>query len=234
MQIIDSFSSGSNGFAFRRRCGGPEDQLIDWFLDQQFVRIPAGYRATVFREPRLASGFPDLVIVLWNEAVAQLWRPARASLAASDLRIMHFLVSAGPQTSGAVSSVFPNPQRGLARLEEAGMVSLHEGRWNHSSLETIFAATQIIAIEAKMKEWREALAQAHLNTWFASHSCVLVPRIPRNSTLLQDARDLDLTVFAQEQSACAINHSHEAVPRSYVSWLFNDWAWRAAENAANQ
>ena len=94
------------------------------------------------------------------------------------------------------------------------MVRLYEEHWEHHSMDMIFAATQIIAVEAKIKEWRGALAQAHLNTWFASHSCVLVPRIPRNSTLIQDARELGVSVFAQEQAACALSPSPESAPRS--------------------
>jgi hypothetical protein len=52
--------------------------------------------------------------------------------------------------------------------------------------------------------------------------------VPRNSTLLQDARELGVTVFAQEQTSCAVSMPAQAAPRSYISWLFNDWAWRAA------
>jgi hypothetical protein len=232
MQIVDALWSGARGLSFRRRCAGPEDDLIEWFLDQDLVRIPVGHRVTVFREPRLPSGFPDLVMVLWKEEVARLWNPSRASLLNSDLRLMHLLTSSGPQTSEAIEAIFPDWERPLARLEEAGMVRMSQELWEHHSLEIVFAATQIIAVEAKIKEWRGALAQAHLNTWFASHSCILIPRVPRNSTLLQDAREMGVTVFAQEQTTCALNSSLESAPRSYVSWLFNDWAWRAAEHQA--
>jgi hypothetical protein len=112
------------------------------------------------------------------------------------------------------------------------MVRMCEQHWENHSLDIVFAATQIIAVEAKMKEWRSALAQAHLNTWFTSHSWVLVPRVPRNSTLLQDARELGVTVLAQEQATCVLNSNLDETPRSYVSWIFNDWAWRAAEHQA--
>jgi hypothetical protein len=232
MQIVDELWSGAPGLSFRRRCSGPEDVLIEWFLEQELVRVPPGHRVTVFREPRLASGFPDLVIVLWKERVAKQWSPARASLLPCDLRLMHLLTSSGPQTEEAIETIFPDWERPLARLEEAGMVRMCEEQWEHHSLDIVFAATQIIAVEAKMKEWRSALAQAHLNTWFASESCVLVPRVPRNSTLLQDARELGVTVFAQEQATCVLYRSLCGTPRSYVSWLFNDWAWRAAEHQA--
>jgi hypothetical protein len=229
MQIVDALSSGSRGPSFRRQTSGPENDLIEWFLEQELLHVPPGHRATVFREPRLASGFPDLVIVLWREEITKLWSASRASLVAMDLRVMHLVTSSGPQTTEAIDAIFPGSHRRLERLEEAGMVQLREEQWEHRPLELIFAAAQIIAVEAKVRQWRNALAQAHLNTWFASHSCVLIPRVPRNSTLLQDARDLGVTVFAQECTACSLDHSQQSFPRSYVSWLFNDWAWRAAE-----
>jgi len=231
MQIVDAplrSPGGARDLSFRRRCPGPEDVLVDWFLGQELLRVPRGHRITVFREPRLPSGFPDLVVVIWSEAVAMEWTPARASLLPSDLRLMQLLTSSGPQTSAAIRTLFPDHGRVLARLLEAGMIRTSLERWEAESLDTVFAATQIIAIEAKVKEWRSALDQAHLNTWFASLSCVLVPRVPRNSTLLQDARELGVTVFAQEQMSCAVNMPAEVAPRSYISWLFNDWAWRAA------
>ena len=58
MQIVDQLWSGTPGLSFRRRCPGPEDVLIEWFLEQELVRIPPGHRATVFREPRFPRASP--------------------------------------------------------------------------------------------------------------------------------------------------------------------------------
>lgn len=48
------------GTFFRRQRGGPERTLVNWFLENIPVQIPSGCRMTVFQEPRLESGFPDL------------------------------------------------------------------------------------------------------------------------------------------------------------------------------
>lgn len=88
----------------------------------------------------------------------------------------------------------------------------------------------MIAVEAKIDEWKAALEQAHLNTWFASESCVLVPRVPRNSELLRTAQELGVRVLARESDQWDIPDPIRSGPRSYVSWLFNDWAWRAAHS----
>jgi len=232
MQVVEAGpSTKTPGLLFRRTPCGPEQALVNWFLQQDLVRVPRGHRATVFREPRLPSGFPDLVIVIWREAVALHWKPSRASLTATDLRLVHFLTRSGPQTEDVLKAMFSAWREALDRLAEAAMIRKIRRSWRVQSLDTVFAATEIIAVEAKMREWRSALEQAHLNTWFASQSAILVPRIPRGSTLLHDADDLGVTVVAQENPTCALAATDELNPRSYVSWLFNEWAWQMALTA---
>lgn len=97
MFVVDAhLSSRTPGLSFRKGKDGPEQKLLDWFLEQDIISVPRGHKVTVFREPRLPSGFPDLVIVIWKESVARQWTSARASLTASDLRVMHFLECEGP------------------------------------------------------------------------------------------------------------------------------------------
>jgi len=230
MFVIDAdLSSKTPGLSFRKSKAGPEQELLDWYLQQKLIRIPRGHNISIFREPRLPSGFPDLVIVVWNVSVARQWTTERAALTSSDLRLMHFLGNEGPKDIEELRAVFSAAvDRQLDRLGEAAMVRTTKGRWQARSLTTTFAASHIIAIEAKISEWRAALEQAHLNTWFASDSCVLVPRVPRNSELLRDAGELGVRVLARESDSWEIQDPVRSAPRSYVSWLFNDWAWRAA------
>jgi hypothetical protein len=232
MLVVDAhLSSRTLGLSFRKGKAGPEQELIDWFLEQQIIQVPRGHNVTVFREPRLPSGFPDLVIVIWKQSVARQWTSDRAGLSASDLRLMHFLAKEGPKALEDLRSIFSAAvEECLQRLAEAAMVRSAKGCWQARSLTTTFAASHIIAVEAKIGEWRAALDQAHLNTWFASESCVLVPRVPRNSELLRDARELGVRVFTRDGDNREIQAPIRSGPRSYVSWLFNDWAWRAAHS----
>ena len=232
MLVVDTLQATSQlGLSFRKRREGPEQELIDWFLEQQIITVPRGHRMTVFREPRLPSGFPDLVIVIWNESVARPWKTSREALGASDLRLMHYLANEGPTTLDDLRSIFaPQVEKRLERLTEAAMVRTSNGRWLARSLATTFAASHIIAVEAKISQWKAALEQAHLNTWFASQSFILVPRIPRNSELLRDADNLGVTVLARESTHFNLQDAARSRPKSYVSWMFNDWAWRAAHS----
>jgi hypothetical protein len=215
------------GTSFRRQRGGPERTLIDWFLENIPVRIPNGCRMTIFQEPRLESGFPDLVIVLWRERRTWEWSPARVKLKSEDIRLLHYLHHNGPAAIPFLERFFDRsvaPQ--LDRLEEAQVAFCRSGTWRVRPLNKIFAVQQIIAIEAKIDNLRGGLHQAVLNTWFASISYLLTPHVPRSEALLDRASALGVGLWSRKRG---IVHQPSAgpVPRSYASWLFNEWVWKA-------
>jgi len=224
-ELTDAFA----GPSFRPRRLGPEEELLDWFLSELPIKISAGCDVVAFREPRLASGFPDLVIVIWDGRRAERWRQERATLAPVDLQLAHYLYLIGPSTQQRLRRVFGRPMGGsIERLNAAGILRARGAKWLLRPLPTIFAAREIIAVEAKMSEWRGALMQAALNTWFASSSYVLVPDVPRRSSLLERAKKLGIGVWTKDFKAAQPTKTDQ-LPRSYASWLFNEWAWRAAK-----
>ena len=225
MVIEDGIQSGLIGPSFRRRRPGPETELVDWFLDAWPVKTPKGCRITVFREPRLESGFPDLVLVVWDVEAAQRWRPVRAKLNQLDMRLMHYLLHAGGRTLNAIADVFSSrAKKSLDRLQEAGMVKKSGEEWKPLRLSQVYAVKSIVAIEAKISDWPVAIEQASLNTWFASLSYVLVPRIPRKSDILREAstRGVGVWTKCERPKPCALPATRR-YPLSYASLLFNEW-----------
>ncbi len=102
--------------------------------------------------------------------------------------------------------------------------------WTPCALRRSFAASKIIAVEAKVGKWSEVLNQALLNTWFASKSYVLVPNLPSEPQLAA-ARRLGIGVCSlhdREVREVASESTH--LPRSYASWMLNDWAWRSSQD----
>jgi hypothetical protein len=116
--------------------------------------------------------------------------------------------------------------RSVERLTEAGILRSKGARWLLEPLSRIFAVREIIAVEAKVNKWKAAIAQAELNMWFASSSYVLVPEVPRRSSLLETARQLGIGVSTKYRTPVKPVRTGP-LPRSYMSWLFNEWAWRA-------
>lgn len=230
IEFVDSKSAPGNlGATFRRTRPGPELDLVESFLIQMPLEIPRGCQATVFREPMIESGFPDLVIVVWNRAAALKWSEERALLHSQDMRVMHFLHQAGSKVADEeLFRLFRRPTHTLERLERAGMVRRLKGGWSARALSWAFAAKKIIAVEAKVDRWAEVIDQAVLNTWFASTSYVLIPRRPTQQ-LRDVARKFGIGICSMEgEQVEEVSTPPEALPRSYASWLFNDLAWRTS------
>jgi hypothetical protein len=225
--IIDSsFRAGVAGPSFRPLRLGPEFELLERFLSAPLFDVPVGCEAVIFREPRLPSGFPDLVIVIWDKKRTARWCPAREVLTRDDVRMAHYIYHQGPCTDDQLKAVFTGSvSKSIARLDAAGVLKAHRATWQLRPLTDVFATRQIIAVEAKISEWKAGLEQAVLNTWFASASYILVPNVPNRSSLLERAKSLGIGVWADHHTPVKPEKT-QCLPRSYASWLFNEWAWR--------
>lgn len=162
--------------------------------------------------------------------MAAKWKSARGLLESDDLRLMHFLVMAGrPCEDSYLREIFQKSVRqSLEKLHDAGMVRYGSASWHPESLVRSFAVQRIIAVEAKIKAWRSALDQAYCNTWFAPESYVLIPTLAANTTLLAEASNRGIGVLSRDKLSWNLNARLTVFPRSYVSWLFNEWAWRSS------
>jgi hypothetical protein len=219
------------GLSFRTPTAGPEYDLVLDYIDSQLPPAPRGQNRTIFVEPEIDSGFPDVVAVYWHAATALRWTSARAVLTKVDIRVAHFLAMVGATELETfrpffTKSVVPS----LERLKSAGIARSTSKAWQLRSLREIFAIRRLVAIEAKIDQWRDGLHQAIQNTWFASESYLLLPRVPRGSDLLDDASRMGVGVKTRDQNLDSSEGTarRDRIPKSYASWLFNEWAWRAA------
>ena len=211
---------------FRSSPSGPETSLIDWFVETNPVPVGNGFEATLFREPKLESGCPDLVAVVWNRAATERWNPARADLTKQDLQLLQVLVYRGPVQLSELQAIRTRPvEKHLQRLARANMIEETKAGWQSRPLREIFAATRIIAIEAKMADWRRGLEQAANNKWFASCSFLLMPRVARSSRLWAEAASLGVGIWTKDAIEWQVP-APRALPRSYASWVLHECAWR--------
>jgi hypothetical protein len=209
---------------------GPELEIVQAFLDRRICTGRTGHVVSVFCEPKLDTGYPDIVLVHWDREVADAWPIHRAELTCDDVRLLHFLHSAGSVSRDELR--FRSSQRQLDRAIErlaAARVVKVSSRWIRlCPLKEIFAVRRLIALEAKISDWRRGLQQAFVNTWFASESFLLLPHIPKGSLLLEDAARIGVGVVSADQdlSTPLLRSRRDRLPQSYASWLFNEWAWR--------
>jgi len=231
--IVDR-DSAPEGIVFRRTMRGPEQELVDDFISAMPLFHAPDSRVTVLREPGLESGFPDLVIVVWRDARTAGWDESRMGLVLEDLRLMHYVFQRRRAAQYELEQYFGSrfARRSIARLHDAGLVRAAGQAWFPCAFDRTFAATKIIAIEAKIGKWAAVLNQARLNTWFASKSYALVPRVSEEQ--IQDAQRFGIGVLSPDQDKIREwGASAAPLPRSYASWVVNDLVWRASMNQSN-
>lgn len=218
---------------YRTPTDGPELKLVNQYIAEHIAPPPRGQALTVFIEPEVASGFPDVVAVYWSQAVASQWHGCRAHLTSADVRVAHHLATTGCGDLDTLQRFFrPWLAAALDRLDAAGVAYRVGRQWRAKCLKSIFAVRSLVAIEAKVADWRDGLWQAVQNTWFASESYLLLPRLPRRGNLAEEAARFGVGVAARDTPLrhAGVPPRTRRIPLSYASWLFNEWAWRAAHS----
>jgi hypothetical protein len=209
---------------------GPELDIVRAFLDRGICGGRTGHVVSVFCEPRLDTGYPDIVLVHWDRKAADAWPIHRAELTNDDVRLLHFLYNARSVSRDELRcrSSLRQADRTIERLAAARVVKVSSRSIRVRPLREIFAVRRLIALEAKISDWRRGLQQAFVNTWFASESFLLLPHIPKGTLLLEDAARIGVGVVSADQdlSTPLVRSRRDRLPQSYASWLFNEWAWR--------
>lgn len=186
----------------------------------------------IFIEPRLESGFPDLVICVFDRSIYSNWEENRSKIKNNDLKLLQHLSIYGNESftglTQRIGGIEPMLTQSLTRLQRSGLAQEDAEGWTASPLDCTFAIRDLIAIEAKINSWKSGLRQAHLNTWFASRSFLLVPR---NASLdrIYSANPSALGVLVQDEEGTILAKDADTypLPSSYVSWLFNEWIGRS-------
>lgn len=229
--IIHQSGAPFDWLSFRTPTAGPELELVHDYLAKHIPPPPKGQALSIFLEPEIESGFPDIVAVYWNQRVASDWASCRAELTAADIRVAHFLATAGDSDRETLKYFFRSQVScTLERLHAANMIRQVGGVWRARPLGTIFAARRLLAIEAKVTNPREGLQQAVLNMWFASESYLLLPKLPSHTGFVEETKRFGVGLLTRELAidASAVGARQDRIPKSYASWLFNEWAWLAS------
>ena len=218
------------GLTPRKSTKGPELDFLFDFLKSSLPTAPAGQRLTIFIEPNVESVFPDAVAVYWDLATGKKWNQSRRLITKTDVRVLHYLALKKTEHLPILERYYsPTVIESLKRLEAADLVIRKPRTWQIRSLKKIFAVKRLITIEAKIGDWQQGLLQAFFHTWFASESYLLLAKMPKKSRLIDEASKLGIGLITGEEnlensSAAA---KRDRIPKSYASWLFNEWAWKA-------
>lgn len=215
----------------RKRTEGPESILVDSFLSSfEEMFGEKSLKFSVFVEPYIDIGFPDVIGVLWDEKSTKVWSKERMLINSKDIRILNHL-----SLQDRLKSTFEihnelgyserEVDRSITRLHDAGLIIPKNDKYKACPLNKIFAPRRIIAIEAKMNDWKGAFRQARINKWFASESYVLFPGETARQDILEYSRLSQIGVIAEERNQFMHLSDSEKIniPSSYGSWLINEW-----------
>lgn len=210
-------------FRHRQPRPGPELDLLNGALESG---LPTGHRGTpiTLREPELPSGSPDFIALYARDEVSP-----RAPLLHHHLQVLHQLWVCRGTREDSLSKMLNIGRRRLERilcdLVEAGVIRKRGDFCEARSLTSIFGVRQIVAVEAKMSDWKTAIQQAQNNLWFASESYVLIPERRDLSAMIDSAArvGVGLLVYTGQNVRRVTRARRYPIPSSYGSWLFSEW-----------
>jgi len=210
---------------------GKELDLVDRYLEKWLSQSNDHTQLTIFVEPKLQSGYPDVVAVYWDPSVAGRWPRARGELTPMDIRMAHHAYLSRKVDLKALKALAPGRKMDAAlnRLLDADIFVQGKTTLLQRPMSDIFAVRRLVAIEAKLCAAQRGLDQAFQNTWFASESYLLIPALPKNPEFLDAARRLGVGILEETTpiEKSAVRARRDRIPKSYPSWLFNEWAWRS-------
>jgi hypothetical protein len=201
---------------------GPEADLVARAVVHG---LGTGHRGTpvLFQEPELPTGFPDLVAVY-----ARRPHSPRAPLTERHLRVMHHLHTTRGGTVHELAAHLALSERALSAvlnvLREVGLARIQGARVSPCAARRSFPVRAIVAVEAKVRDWRSGLHQAQANQWFASESYLLLP-IDVCERMVDSAAALGVGVlgFDGKRTTCRLAARKFPIPQSYGSWLASEW-----------
>ena len=234
MKIIEITAANERiGLLTRNGANGPEKELVNSFVKY----IPQCFRwqkgaVAIFHEPRMETGFPDLVIVQYLSEVFDHWVAARSALSPIDIKLFHYLSTVQGADASTLMTTLGVAARSLLssteRLLDAGLITRSKGKWKAEALNHVFGVRSIIAVEAKIKNWSDAFHQSQLNLWFASEAYILSPVEKPSKSIVSRSRDSGIGIFLLNGNNVrrAQGALKNDIPSSYGSWMFNEWIGR--------
>jgi hypothetical protein len=216
------------GLRCRHPKAGPELDMVMEYVAERLPPAGPGERREVLLEPHVCTSYPDAVVLYWDEAAGTRLRTRFDEIRLIDLQVLSALSHRRSWSLQCVRAAYGRQtERSLERLENAGAVVVAGSRVRAAPVDDILALRRLIAIEAKMRDWRSGLAQALHNTWFAPESYLLLPTLPQRRTPQNEAERLSVGLLDQRTPILKPSpQAHRRLRRhpAVGAWLVNTWA----------
>lgn len=223
----------------RKPTVGPELELTNQFITSMVKNYKnKNCNLALFIEPKISSGYPDVVIAEYNPKIIDNWTEKRTTLGTSELALLSMLYSNEVVSfQKNINSTYPNNRNILSSIEkllDCKMIDRKNGQWVLINKHKLFTISKLIAIEAKINNWQTALTQAMLNIGYANQSFILSNvKNPKESTI-EMIKEHGIGIYnIQEEQAKLISEAKKfPMANNKTVWQFNEWIGRKLfENA---
>jgi len=183
-----------------------------------------GLQTNAFSEVSVGSVIPDFVVVQGGGGESG----RRQHLSNFDTAILAELLNSCRRVSTIAKRLWSEERairKRLERLQRVGLVC-EERRGSFTPVSVPFSGTHVIAVEAKLSRWTEALRQAVSYRNFADESYVALPSLLASShtRLLDEIRECGIGILAvSERSVWPVL---KAVPQKAIT---SDYLWVIAK-----
>lgn len=223
------------GYIARSSTQGDELDLVNRYINtvvKQYSKLK-GKKAVIFVEPQIDTGYPDIVIVEYNNSIIPKLDCSRKKITSTDLKILYYIHCKKRITLNDLSAdlgfSYEEVRKSFHRLFKSKMIYLSkDGKVaRKKALSKYCAIKRIIAIEAKLDKWNEAIIQAEHNIWFATETYILLNKEKCSPATLDSCRENGIGVILFNGSANTVLKSAKRnFPVSYASLQFNEWLFR--------
>lgn len=231
------------GYVSRTNTPGPEFDMVKQYvlyLINKYKKLKKKSIA-VFIEPQIDTGYPDIVIVEYFSLPNLQWEKARNKLTISDLKILYYIQSIGNISIEQISSTLGYSSdavtKSVKRLSESRLVyySSKNSTINKVKLSSYCRIKSIIAVEAKVDKWKDALRQASNNTWFSTESFILMKRDTYSRDIIESCKEKGIgVIIINGKIKTKLSSAKRGFPVSYASLQFNEWLLRRINNMGDQ
>ena len=209
------------GLYTRPSTQGDELDLVEDFIEyyiHNFLKSNKTNNLAIFVEPKVASGFPDIVFASYSPKILENWSEQRENLETNDLKVLSQLLMTKGSTGSELITRLKMPEKdtiqAIEKLLDAHMIIRDHGLWKPVDIKKIYNIKKVAE-------------QSLINTWFASQSYALTSTSnPQSSTIKKFERQ-GTGLYCKKRSFRKIVEAKKlASPSSYQSLQFNEWIGR--------
>lgn len=223
------------GYISRTVTYGEEYEMVLDFIDCYLKsrKNLKNKQIAIFIEPQIDTGYPDIVIVDYYITKGLSWVNTRYKLTNNDLKILFEIQKNRSISINKLKSSLGFSENELEKiitnLANCKLIYKYadSGSVRNVRLKSYCIIKNVIAIEAKIDKWNEAIRQATNNTWFATESYILMKKDKCNDAIMKTCEERGIGIYLTNgKNKKVLGSNRKTIPVSYSTLQFNEWILR--------